>query len=82
MPKRKRTRIEMPKRTLDTLQRYSIPEAKDFLRISRSSLYLLIESGNVFTIKEGKRIFIPGSEIARLSAAPCARATEQPATTA
>jgi hypothetical protein len=56
-----------PLPALDTAQRYSVAEALAYLRTSRASLYKLIAAGNLRVIKEGKRTFCPGSEIAKLS---------------
>jgi hypothetical protein len=55
---------------LDPAQRYSIPEAILYLRSSRKTLYNDIAAGLLATIKEGKRRFVPGSEIARRSRLP------------
>jgi hypothetical protein len=55
---------------LDELQRYSIEEAIAYLRSSRRTLFDDIKQGRLATIKEGKRRFIPGSEIARRSRLP------------
>jgi excisionase family DNA binding protein len=55
---------------LDPRQRYSITEACGYLRISRDYLYSLIREGEVRTIRDGKRQFVPGSVIARRSALP------------
>ncbi len=55
---------------LDERQRYSIPEAILYLRSSRKTIYDDIATGRLKTIKEGKRRFVPGSEIARRSAVP------------
>jgi excisionase family DNA binding protein len=52
---------------LDPAQRYSINEATAYLRISRPSIYARINSGALQIIKDGRRTFVPGSEIARLS---------------
>jgi hypothetical protein len=52
---------------LDPAQRYSIEEAIAYLRSSRKTLYDDISEGRLATIKEGKRRFVPGSEIARRS---------------
>lgn len=52
---------------LDPIQRYSIDETQRYLRLSRASVYARINSGALQIIKEGKRTFVPGSEIARLS---------------
>lgn len=53
---------------LDTQQRYSLSEAAAYLRISRPLLTRRIATGAVATIKDGRRRFVPGVEIARLSA--------------
>ncbi|HEX3915546.1 MAG TPA: helix-turn-helix domain-containing protein [Steroidobacteraceae bacterium] len=52
---------------LDERQRYTIVEAIRYLRTSRQSIYNLISTGGIATINQGKRRFVPGSEIARLS---------------
>ena len=55
---------------LDPLQRYSVPETLNYLRTSRQSFYVkLVNTGRIQLIREGARIFVPGSEIARLSRA-------------
>lgn len=59
-----------PLAPLDCLQRYSLDEAQRYLRISRPLLYRLIHTNGIATLKIGKRRYVPGSEIARLSAAP------------
>lgn len=55
---------------LDTAQRYSIDESIAYLRYSRKMLFDDIREGRLATIKEGKRRFVPGSEIARRSRLP------------
>jgi excisionase family DNA binding protein len=55
---------------LDYAQRYSIDEAIAYLRSSRSTVYEDIAEGRLATIKEGRRRFVPGSEIARRSRFP------------
>jgi hypothetical protein len=52
---------------LDERQRYSIEESILYLRSSRKTLFDDIKNGRLATIKEGKRRFVPGSEIARRS---------------
>ena len=52
---------------LDANQRYSIEETILYLRSSRKTLFDDIREGRLATIKEGKRRFVPGSEIARRS---------------
>lgn len=56
---------------IDQSQRYSINEAIAYLRSSRKTVYDDIAEGRLATIKEGKRRFVPGSEIARRSRLPC-----------
>ncbi len=55
---------------LDERQRYTVEEAIRYLRSSRLTIYKDIAAGRLATIKEGKRRYVPGSEIARRSAAP------------
>jgi excisionase family DNA binding protein len=52
---------------LDERQRYTVEESLDYLRVSRARLYENINAGEITAIKDGRRTFIPGSEIARLS---------------
>jgi hypothetical protein len=58
-------RFQMP--PIDPRQRYTIEETKAYLRLSRASVYQRINNGSLQIIKDGKRTFVPGSEIARLS---------------
>lgn len=58
---------------LDPLRRYSMNEGAARLSISRAHLYTLVTRGDLRTIKDGKRRFIPGTEIARLSTLPAAQ---------
>ena len=55
---------------VDARQRYSIPEGVQYLRLSRSEIYARIKSGTIKVIKDGKRTFVPGTEIIRLSTLP------------
>ena len=55
---------------LDELQRYSIHEAASYLRISRAHIYHLIQRGDLRSIRDGARRFVPGTEIARHSRLP------------
>jgi hypothetical protein len=52
---------------LDERQQYAIDEAIAYLRTSRKTFYDDIKESRVATIREGKRRFVPGSEIARRS---------------
>jgi Helix-turn-helix domain len=69
---------------VDVSQRYTIAEAVSYLRISHASIYKEINAHRIRSIKHGKRTFVPGSEIARVSRlegtedAPVARETIAP----
>ena len=63
-----KTRPALP--PLDPAQRYSIEESILYLRSSRKTVFDDIREGRLATIKEGKRRFVPGSEIARRSKLP------------
>lgn len=52
---------------LDTTQRYTVDEALDYLRIGRTWFYELVSTKAINLIHEGRRTFVPGTEIARLS---------------
>jgi excisionase family DNA binding protein len=54
---------------LDPLQRYRPEEAAAYLRVSRWSVFQDIREGRLASIKEGRRRFIPGSELVRRSQA-------------
>jgi hypothetical protein len=53
---------------LDPLQRYSVPEACLYLRISRAKFYEGVKSGKYLLTKDGNRSFLSGSQIAAQSA--------------
>ena len=55
---------------LNEIERYTVEEAAIYLRTSRVSLFKLISTGELKSIKDGKRRYIPGTEIARRSALP------------
>ncbi len=59
----------IPLAPLDEAQRYTLAETTRYLRTSRTSLYLAIRAGKLKAIRQGSRVYIPGSEIARLSQA-------------
>jgi prophage regulatory protein len=63
--KKSRERPTLP--LVDVAQRYTIAEAIAYLRISHASVYKEINAGRIKVLKQGKRTFVPGSEIARLS---------------
>jgi hypothetical protein len=51
----------------DPRLRFDIPNAVNLLGYSRAKLYQEIKSGSIRIIRDGRRVFIPGSEIARKS---------------
>ncbi len=53
---------------LDPRQRYTIEEAGAYLRSSRAKLYIDIKAGRIAVIKDGRRTYVPGTEIAARSA--------------
>lgn len=55
---------------LDPLRRYSVEQALEYLATSRATLYKDIKDGRLKTITEGKRRYVPGSEIVRRSMVP------------
>jgi hypothetical protein len=63
-----KNRVALPH--LDPAQRYSIEETIAYLRSSRKTVFDDIREGRLATIREGKRRFVPGSEIARRSRLP------------
>lgn len=58
--------------SLDAKQRYTILEAARYLRCSRAHLYQCIAAGEISVIHDRRRVYVPGSEIARRSALPAA----------
>ena len=56
-----------PSTPVDLNQRYTIPEACGYLATSHTTLYAAIAAGKLKVIKDGKRTFVPGAEISRLS---------------
>ena len=52
---------------VDLAQRYTIKEATSYLRVSHASIYKEINARRIRILKLGRRTFVPGSEIARLS---------------
>jgi excisionase family DNA binding protein len=55
---------------LDERQRYVVDEACGYLRLSRARLYEKIAAGEITVFKDGRRTYVPGTEIARLSRPP------------
>jgi len=67
LPERKARQI-LP--ALDPFQRYTVPEANALLRQSNAKTYQQIKAGELRTIRDGGRTYIPGSEIVRRSTLP------------
>jgi excisionase family DNA binding protein len=64
---------ELPQ-VIDPNRRYRItPDAIFLLGISRATLYERIEAGQIQTIRDGRRVFIHGSELIRYSSPNGAR---------
>jgi hypothetical protein len=49
---------------LDVNQRYTIAEAAAYLRQSRTKTFQDIKGGLIEVIRDGKRVYVPGSVIA------------------
>lgn len=62
--------MSTPLPPVDPNQRYGIDEANAYLRQSRAKTYNDIAAGALKVIKDGKRTYIPGSEIVRRSTLP------------
>ena len=62
---RERVALSLP--ALDERRRYSIEVAALYLGITRGFVYELIKRGEIATIKDGRRTFVPGAEVARKS---------------
>ena len=58
---------DLPLPPLDLNQRYSIPEANAYLRQSRAKTYQDIKNGKLVVIKDGRRTYISGRQIATRS---------------
>jgi hypothetical protein len=52
---------------VDANQRYKLEEAYAYLRQGRTKTYREIAAGALKVIKEGKSVYVPGSEIIRRS---------------
>ena len=64
--KEKRTKRQVAHKNLpplDILQRYTINESADYLRVSRAYVCKLIKKGSLETIEEGSHRFVTGSAI-------------------
>ncbi len=57
---------------IDPNRRYPLEQANQYLAQSRAKTYNDISAGLIKVIKDGKRVYIPGSEIIRRSTLPVA----------
>lgn len=55
---------------IDPNRRYPLEQANAYLGQSRAKTYQDIGAGRLRVIKDGKRVYIPGSEIIRVSTLP------------
>jgi hypothetical protein len=67
MSKEKPSRKKVAPLIVDANQRYPLGEAVALLRQSMSKTYNDIEKGALKVIRDGKRVYIPGTEIIRRS---------------
>jgi hypothetical protein len=54
-----------PLAPIDLHQRYSIPEVLAYRRESRKRFYEHVSAGRIAIIKDGRRSFVSGDELAR-----------------
>jgi hypothetical protein len=53
---------------IDPAQRYAVAETTAYLRCSRARLYKRIARGDIKTIEDGRRTYVHGRELIRVSA--------------
>jgi excisionase family DNA binding protein len=61
-------RLALP--PVDVNSRYTVDEAVALLRSSRPTIYHMIAAKKLCVLRDGRRVYVPGSEIARLSQLP------------
>jgi hypothetical protein len=66
----RRTEASLP--AFDERLRYRVEIAAKFLDQSRATTWKQIRDGQLRVIREGQRVFIPGTEIVRRSTIDCA----------
>jgi hypothetical protein len=59
-----------PDKPVDPNQRYDLSEAIPYLRLAKSTVWKKINCGELQIIRDSGRVFVPGSEIVRLSTLP------------
>jgi hypothetical protein len=70
IPKTPPRKERKPLPPVDAGQRYTPEETAPYLRSSRWSVFKDLREGRLRAIREGRRVFIPGSEIIRRSTLP------------
>ncbi len=60
--------IELP--PVDKLRRYSLEHTALYLDTSRVTVHKLVKEEKLKVIREGRRVYVPGTEIIRLSGVP------------
>jgi hypothetical protein len=63
---------------IDPQQRYNIPETALYLRCSRAWVFHLIGEAELRIIRDGRRVYVPGTEIIRRSRLPSRRSRTTP----
>lgn len=61
------TRSTAPAIPLDLHQRHTIDETCEYLRLARAHVYKKIKAGELRILKDGRRTYVPGTEIAAQS---------------
>jgi hypothetical protein len=59
-----------PLPAIDKVQRYTVEESLRYLRTSRASFYAAVKQRRINLIKEGRRSYVSGAQIAKLSCVP------------
>ena len=52
---------------IDPAQRYNVDEAAEYLRQSRGKTYKDIAAGRLLIVRDGGRVYVPGTEIVKRS---------------
>jgi excisionase family DNA binding protein len=63
---------------MDDDRNFTVTEAAQYLRVSRSVLYTLLTAGSIRGVKIGARTIIPGEQLKRFMADAVARQVNAP----
>jgi hypothetical protein len=55
---------------VDPLRRYNTLQAQEYLQLSNGAFYQAVHAGRIRVIKDGRKAYVPGQEIVRLSTLP------------